>query len=272
MIPVKKLRLEIGASVLDCVRFGSGDKTLVMLPGLSVKGVGEAALPLAWMYRAFSKDYTVYIFDRRTQVPEGCTIRDLAEDAAAGMEQLGLSQADVLGVSQGGMIAQELAIRHSSLIHKLVLAVTASRPNEVMEQALGRWVELARQGDWPAFTADMMERMYSAPYVEKYRWLFPLLSKMSKPKDSGRFIALAQACLTCSSYPELHRIVCPTLVLGGKQDRVLTGHASQEIAESLGCEIYLYEGLGHAAYDEAPDFSQRVLDFFRSGPAPEITI
>lgn len=266
MTPVKKLRLDIGPAVLECVRFGSGDKTLVMLPGLSVKGVGEAALPLAWMYRAFSKDYTVYIFDRRTQVPEGCTIRDLAEDTARGMDRLGLSQADVFGVSQGGMIAQELAIRRPRLVHKLVLAVTASRPNEVMERTLCHWVELARREDWPAFTADMMERMYSAPYVKKYRWLFPLLSKMSKPKDSGRFIALAQACLTCNSYPELNQIACPVLVLGGGRDLVLTGRASQEIAESLGCEIYLYEGLGHAAYDEAPDFNRRVLDFFRSGP------
>ena len=263
MTSVKKLRLDIGPSTLDGVRFGTGPDILVMLPGLSLKGVWEAAFPLAWMYRVFAKDYTVYVFDRRAFVPAGCTIRDLAEDIVRAMEQLGLSQADVLGVSQGGMIAQELAIRRPDLVRKLVLAVTASRPNEAMERALGRWMELARREDWAALTVDMMERTYSAPYVKKYRWLFPLLSRMGKPRDPGRFLALAQACLTCNSYPELDKISCPVLVLGGEQDQVLTGRASAEMAERLGCVAYLYEGLGHAAYDEAPDFNRRVLAFLR---------
>ena len=88
---------------------------------------------------------------------------------------------------------------------------------------------------------------------------------MGKPRDPGRFIALAEACLTCGSYPELYKITCPVLVLGGVEDRVLTGRASEEIAEKLGCEIHMYENLGHAAYDEAPDFNRRVLAFLRGG-------
>ncbi len=264
-LPLKKLRLNTGLSALDCVRFGAGSRPLVMLPGLSVKGVREAAFSLAWMYRRFARDCTVYVFDRPALVPKDCTIRDLAEDTARGMEQLGLSQADVFGVSQGGMIAQELAIRHPGLVRRLVLAVTASRPNETMKQAIRRWVELARREEWTAFTVDMMERMYSRPYIEKYRWLFPLLAKMGKPKDAGRFTALALACLTCNSYPELDKITCPALVLGGERDQVLTGRASQEIAEKLGCEMFLYPELGHAAYDEAPDFNRRVLDFLQGG-------
>lgn len=268
ILPVKRWQLSIGSSFLDCVRFGAGDRTLVILPGLSLKGVREAALPLAWMYRMFTKDYTVYVFDRRSVISEGCTIKDMAADTAQAMERLGLSQADVFGVSQGGMIAQELAIQHPGLVHQLVLAVTASRPNERMEKAVARWIELARQNSWSTLALDIMNRMYSASYIKKYRWLLPLLSKVGKPKDAPRFIASAQACLTCSSYQELHKITCPVFVLGGTQDQVLTGHASEEIAEKLGCEIFLYEGLGHAAYDEASDFNRRVLDFLRSG-SPE---
>ena len=145
MTYVKKLRLDIGPSTLDGVRFGTGPDILVMLPGLSLKGVWEAALPLAWMYRVFTRDYTVYVFDRRACVPEGCTVRDLAEDIAQAMERLGLFGADVLGVSQGGMVAQELAVRRPGLVRKLVLAVTASRPNETMKRTLERWTELARR-------------------------------------------------------------------------------------------------------------------------------
>jgi pimeloyl-ACP methyl ester carboxylesterase len=51
------------------------------------------------------------------------------------------------------------------------------------------------------------------------------------------------------------------LVLGGSQDKVTTGEASVEIAEKLGCEIYMYENFGHAAYEEAKDFNRRVYDF-----------
>ena len=42
---------------------------------------------------------------------------------------------------------------------------------------------------------------------------------------------------------------------------MLTGEASEEIAKKLNCDIYMYEGLGHAAYEEASDFNQRVFDF-----------
>ena len=52
------------------------------------------------------------------------------------------------------------------------------------------------------------------------------------------------------------------LVLGGRQDKVLTGAASEEIAAKLGCEIYMYDGLGHSAYEEAGDFNDRVAAFF----------
>ena len=53
-------------------------------------------------------------------------------------------------------------------------------------------------------------------------------------------------------------------MLGGKEDKVVRGEASAEIAEKLGCGIHLYEGLGHAAYEEAKDFNRRVYDFFRT--------
>ena len=89
-----------------------------------------------------------------------------------------------------------------------------------------------------------------------------LLTVMQKPKDVERFLHLARACLTCDAYEELEKIQCPVFVIGGSQDLVLTGEASREIAEKLGCELYLYEDLGHAAYEEAKDFVPRVLEFF----------
>ena len=103
--------------------------------------------------------------------------------------------------------------------------------------------------------------MYSDAYVKRYKPFMSLLTTVQKPKDKERFIVLAKACLTCNAYEELEQIKCPILVLGGRQDKVTTGQASVEIAEKLGCEIYMYEDLGHAAYEEAKDFNRRVYDF-----------
>ena len=91
----------------------------------------------------------------------------------------------------------------------------------------------------------------------------PLLTILQKPNDAGRFIALAKSCLTCNAYEELDKIKCPIFVIGGKQDKVVTGEASEEIAEKASCEIYMYENLGHAAYEEAKDFNSRVYQFLQ---------
>ena len=94
-----------------------------------------------------------------------------------------------------------------------------------------------------------LHQVYSDAYIKRYRPLIPLLTVLQKPRDAGRFITLAKACLTCSAYEELDRIKCPMFVIGGKQDQVVTGEASEELAEKAQCEIYMYEKLGHAAPD-----------------------
>ena len=60
-----------------------------------------------------------------------------------------------------------------------------------------------------------------------------------------------------------NKIKCPVFVIGGRQDKVVGGAASEEIADKLGCPIYMYEELGHAAYEEAKDFNKRVYDFLK---------
>ena len=121
---------------------------------------------------------------------------------------------------------------------------------------------MAEREDMKGLTIDMAEKMYSDAYVKRYRPFLPLLTVLQKPKDVGRFAILANACLTCNTYDELDKIKCPTLVIGGRKDKIVTGLASGEIAEKLGCEIYMYDDLGHAAYEEAKDFNRRILEFF----------
>lgn len=260
----KEGKLHIGEVSFDYIQFGTGKKILLMIQGLNTNGIKGAAVSLAYMYRMFTKEYTVYLFDRRDNVYEGITVKDFAMDIAAAMDELGLKYADVFGVSQGGMIAQYLAMERPDLVHKLVLAVTASRNNVTVETVVQKWITQTSQGDFKALVLDMAEKMYSEEYVKRYQPFMPLLTVVQKPKDVKRFLILAKACLTCNAYDSLQKIQCPVFVIGGKQDKVVTGEASEEIAKKLGCNIYMYEKLGHAAYEEASDFNQRVFDFLKA--------
>lgn len=260
----KEGKLHIGEVSFDYIQFGTGKKTLLMIQGLNTNGIKGAALSLAYMYRIFAKEYTVYLFDRRDEVYDGITVKEMAMDIAAAMDELGIKNADIFGVSQGGMIAQYLAIERPDLVHKLVLAVTTSRNNVTVETVVQKWIMQTSQGDFKALVLDMAEKMYSDEYVKRYQLFMPLLTMLQMPKDVERFLILANSCLTCDVYESLEKIQCPVFVIGGAKDKVLTGKASEEIAEKLGCEIYMYEKLGHAAYEEASDFNQRVFDFLRN--------
>ncbi|MDL2300278.1 alpha/beta hydrolase [Clostridiaceae bacterium OttesenSCG-928-D20] len=259
----KNLKLSLNNTEFDYISFGQGAKPLVMIQGLNTRGLKGAALSLAYMYRIFAKDYKVYLFDRRPDVQEGITVKDIALDIAGAMDKLGLSNACVLGVSQGGMIAQHLAIERPDLVGKLALAVTLSKNNDTVETVINNWVSLTERGDMKGLVGDMAAQMYSEAYVKRYMPLMPLLTILQKPKDMKRFVILARACLTCDAYEQLDKIHCPVFVIGGRKDKVVSGEASEEIAERLGCKVYMYENLGHAAYEEAKDFNFRVLDFFK---------
>lgn len=258
---LKEATLKIDNTSIDYAVFGTGTKPLVMIPGLTLRDVKGTGLSLAYMYRIFAKNYRVYIFDKKQIIPEGYMIKNLADDLAHAMRTLDIENAHIFGVSQGGMVAQYLALDYPELVDKLVLGVTLSRSNPTVENVIKKWVQLSEKNDFEGIVADMMEIMYSESYVKKYRWLFPILTKISKPKDMNRFMTLAKACLTCDTYDRLEEIQCSTLVLGGKQDQIVTGEASEEMAEKLGCEIYMYERLGHSAYEEAADFNERIYKF-----------
>ena len=256
--------LRIDGTEMDYIRFGTGEKTLIMLPGLGdgLRSTKGTALPMAILYRAFTKEFTVYAFSRKNVLPEGYTTRDMARDQAQAMDLLGISRADILGVSMGGMIAQYLAVDHPEKVERLILTVTSARPNPILEESIAEWVTCAKRNDHTALMDSNLRRIYSGDYYRKNRWMIPLIGRLTKPKTYDRFFSQAEACLTHDAYDTLHRIQAPTLVIGGDQDIALGGDASWEIAVRIpSAELQMYPEWGHGLYEEAKDFNQVVLEF-----------
>ena len=256
--------LQLADDTMHYIRFGRGEKTLIMLPGLgdgltTVKGT---ALPMALMYRIFARDYAVYIFSRRNHLPQGHTTRDMARDLKAAMDGLGIEKADLVGVSMGGMIAQHFAADYPERLGKLVLVVTCSRPNPILTESVQEWIDLARRGDYAALMDSNLRRMYSDAYYRKNRWMAPLVGRLTKPKSYERFFIQAEACLTHDASERLAEIQAPTLIIGGEQDHALGAEASQEMAAAIpGAQLKMYPEWGHGLYEEAGDFNRIVLDF-----------
>ena len=260
----RNCNIKIGNTDIDYVSFGTGKKNLVMIIGLNdgIFPVRGTALPLAWAYRVFASDYTVYVFGRKNKMEEGYSTRDMAEDQAKIMRMLGIHQADIIGVSQGGMIAQYLAIDHPELVRKLILTVTLSKQNELVYDAISTWKQLALDEDFKNLLINSAERAYTEQRLKKYRLLYPFLSLIKKPDSLERFLIQAEACLTHDAHAELHKISCPTLIIGGKLDQIVGVAASRELAKAIqGSKLYIYKDYGHTVYEEAKDFNRRMLHF-----------
>ena len=245
------------------ISFGTGKKPLVMIPGLRFSTIDGGAQAVSWYYRIFAREYRIHMIDRKQPPVPGCTIRDLAEDTARIIKKLGISDACVFGASQGGMIAQEIAIEHPELVSKLVLGVTASRVNDTIREAVGGWLDMSASGNYDEIMKDYLIRGYSEAYIKKAKMFIPILLKTQRTMPIDDFVILAKACLTVDTYDRLDKINAPTLVLGGALDKVVSGEASLEIVERLGCESHIYPDLSHEAYNEAKDFNKRIYDFFK---------
>ena len=139
------------------------------------------ALPFAFLYRRLAKDFTVYVFSRRRVLSQGMTTREMAEDLNDAMDALGLSSVSLVGVSQGGMISQWLAIDHPEKVEKLVLTVTLSRPNDTVRDVICRWDKMAEQGDYKGIMLDTAERSYSEKRLKQARLEYRLLGSAGKP-------------------------------------------------------------------------------------------
>lgn len=262
----KNGNVKIDNTDMDYISFGNGKKTLIMIPGLGdgLKTAKGMAVPFAILYRSFAKDYTVYVFSRKNRLEEGYSTRDMARDLHRAMLQLGIGNADIVGVSQGGMIAQYLAIDFPDVVNKLVLVVTLAKQNAVIQGVIPSWIKMAQEGDYKSLMIDTAEKSYTEKRLKQYRPFYPLMGSVGKPKDFKRFLIMAKACIEHDVYDELDKIKAPTFIIGGDCDKIVGGKASEELAECIhGAKLKMYHGFGHGVYEEAKDFNQVVLEYLR---------
>ena len=250
---------------MEYCKFGNGDRVFVMLPGLCIQSVLNAKDVVEEGYGLMEDDFTAYLFDRRKIIPDDYSIYDMADDTAAAIKELGLRDIYVFGASQGGMIAQVLAIRYPELVKKLVLGSTSAHVRPEQQAVIDRWIELAKEKDREGLYQEYGREIYPPDVYEQYRGYFSDVAKTVTDEELERFVILAGSIKNFDVSSELNKIQCPVLALGVYEDPVLDSDATMEIAEKLDYRsdfvLYLYTGYGHAAFDTAPDYRQRVKDF-----------
>lgn len=251
-----------GDVIMDYCRFGDGEKVFVILPGLSLRPVSPAAMMLAHGFAAFTEEYTVYLFDRRTNYPESYTMEQMAADTAAVMRKLNLAHTAVFGASQGGMIALLLAMDYPELVDQLVLGSSGAHTVAETEAVLRTWLSLAEAGNGTALNENITETLYSPDTLKVWHDVLLSGGKDLTEAELRRYIVMSSAILNFDISGRLGELSCKTLVLGCEGDRIMTPGPSREIAERLNCDVYMYgREYGHAVYDEAPDYRGRILDF-----------
>lgn len=251
---------------MDYLRFGNGAKPLVIIPGLSVQSVMGSAQAITESYKLLTEDFTLYVFDRRKEVPQSYSIDDMARDTAEAIQLLGLKNVYLFGASQGGMIAMKIAINNPELVERMILGSTTADVTDSRFSVIDEWIGFAKAGNAEGLYLSFGEAVYPPSVFEQSRELLREAAKTVTPDELKHFITIAEGTRGFNVIDELQKITCPVLVIGANDDRILGGEASREIMEHISgkqnCELFMYDGFGHAAYDIAPDYRERMLKFF----------
>lgn len=229
----------------------------------------------AWglQVRSFKKHFQTIVFDNRgagrSELPkEPLTIEIMASDVTGLMDRLGIKQANILGLSMGGMIAQETAISYPGRVKKLILCSTfatrdlpGTSDNPHATTAAGSKSPDIRDLDFDTLMTNVISLAYNNPF---YRTLFLLLMKINKKSiDSKGVFSQAEALSTHSTLDRLHLIKSSTVIMTGTADRLVSPLHSDILAEYIpGAKLVKIEDGSHAFFFEmAGKFNKEVLDF-----------
>lgn len=254
--------IELDGTYMNVIRFGSGKKNLSVIAGVSLCGLEGMGQQLEAGLSELSKDFTVYVFDRKKVLPKGYTMNQMAEDIYFCLKKMGVEKTSVFGASQGGMLGQILAESHPELVENLVLCSSTAKVRKDNE-AFSKWKEASKKCDLLKLNSLFLEYVYSDSFKESIKDLIPTLLQQGTPEDCQRFTVLVESMEDFDITDNLEKIKCPVLVICDKNDKVFDYKRGLEIAEKLGCQSFLYDQYSHAVYDEAPDFKGKIVEFCR---------
>jgi pimeloyl-ACP methyl ester carboxylesterase len=223
---------------------------------------------------AFSDRYRVIAPDNRgagrSPLPAGgITIREMAEDAADILRELGVAHAHVVGFSMGGAVAQELALGHPDLVRSLVLNGTYSHPDTYFRQTVLSWMSTARNA---ASERELLEAFFLWIYTRRAHEDGTVAGLIAEALESPLaqtpegFYAQGQACVEWPGTVErLGAIAAPTLVTVGGEDITCPPRLSLDLAAGLpNADLVVLPGEAHQPFQEAPEqFNRIVAGFWR---------
>jgi pimeloyl-ACP methyl ester carboxylesterase len=223
----------------------------------------------------FEPFYTVIVFDNRgagkSWMPPGpYTMEQMAEDTRALLDYLQIEKTYVVGISMGGMIAQQFATMYPDRVSALVLGCThcgRSRRIAPSREVLDRLS--ANEGLTPE---EIIEKNIPLLFGEKCRKNHPeivdeyrgnTLSAPLQPLEA--FQAQVAAINRFDVCGMLHKINCPTLIITGKDDILVPPENSKVLAELIpSSRLVELDDVGHAIHLEATDtFNSLILEFLR---------
>ena len=242
------------------VSVGTGSRALVVLPG-----VGDSMFPgyyppgsgwaLAPYFGRYLSDHTVYLVSRPRGLPAGYDSDDAVSSHARALESIADSHAgiDVLGVSMGGQIGQELARREPQLVDRLVLANSACRIADDARPTVERFQRYARNRDWASIRSGLASVMFTDGRALTYPLFLQTIGRGLQPRpadpaDVRRSLQFVLEFAACDRLSELER---PTLVFGGERDPIFPPDRTRETAAAIpDAELELVPGVKHGAFHE----------------------
>jgi pimeloyl-ACP methyl ester carboxylesterase len=213
--------------------------------------------------RRLGEDFLAITFDNRgvgeTTAPEApYTIPRMAEDTMGLLDAIGIDRAHVFGVSMGGMIAQEIALRHPGRVKTLVLGCThfggtgqILPPPEVYERAFIIAGKGAEQATRDILSVNLCRAfMGKRPDVVEELVRYGMEHRMKKHALAGQLAAVSEH----DTASRLQAITAPTLLLAGDADELIPPQNSIEMAERIPqAQITFLPGVGHMFWVEAPE-------------------
>ncbi len=247
-------------------------------PLVLIMGFNSSRKVSFFQKRAFSKYFQVITFDNRgfggSDKPNGpYSIRMMADDAVGLMNHINIEKAHILGVSMGGMIAQELAINYPEKMGKLILWCTYAQMDETsgwtseFRKSLGLDVDCSHD-DWR--NVPIKDVTNSIPYFASNSWLFKLISiaffkVLSIISGLDGVDAQWQAMIGHDTLDRLHMIQAPTLIIAGTEDNLIKPSSSDVLASNIpNSRLIMVTGGSHMiVLGKRSRFNKEALDFLR---------